>query len=190
MSDATNLPAVQGEGGELDTGGGYYGDGGPKGSTPSQPVATPKPAGSGEYRDFELPPGTTVDKEGLEAFTALARDARLTQEQAQRFLDLGVKREQAAAARQLQAFVDLQTRWVSEIKSDAEIGGSRLDETRNTCAQAITRLAIPGLREALDLTGAGNSPAVVKLMVRVGQMLGVRPAPQASGYYGAGGPKQ
>ncbi|HYD04116.1 MAG TPA: hypothetical protein VEC60_00235, partial [Reyranella sp.] len=32
-------------------------------------------------------------------------------------------------------------------------------------------LAVPGLREALSFTGAGNHPAVVKAFVRLGEMI-------------------
>ena len=40
-----------------------------------------------------------------------------------------------------------------------------------SAARAIDRLGVPGLREALDLTGAGNHPAIVKAFVRLGQMV-------------------
>jgi len=35
----------------------------------------------------------------------------------------------------------------------------------------IDRLGVPGLKEALNLTGAGNNPAIVKAFVRLGQMV-------------------
>ena len=127
---------------------------------------TPAPAEIA-YGDFTLPEGATLDAAALDLF----REARLPQEAAQKFIDLAVSREQAATARGVQAFVDLQTKWVSEIKADPEIGGERFRASVALAGRAIDRLGVPGLREALDLTGAGNNPAIVKAFVRLGQMV-------------------
>jgi hypothetical protein len=123
------------------------------------------------YGDFSLPEGATVDPEALKAASTLFADSGLNQEQAQKFIDLAVSREKSQAEAGLRAFVDLQTKWVSEIKADPEIGGDRLQATVASAARAIDRLAIPGLREALDLTGAGNNPAIVRAFARIGQLI-------------------
>ena len=123
------------------------------------------------YGEFKLPDGATVDGESLEHATALFKEAGLPQEQAQKFIDLALSREQAAATRGVQAFVDLQTKWVSEIKADPEIGGTRFEASMASAGRAIDRLGVPGLKEALNLTGAGNNPAIVKAFVRLGQMV-------------------
>ena len=123
------------------------------------------------YGDFKLPAGVSVDGDSLKAASDLFAASGLDQDQAQKFIDLAVSREQAAARKGLQAFVDLQNKWVSEIKADPNIGGEKLQATIASATRAIDRLAIPGLREALDLTGAGNNPAIVKAFVRLGQMV-------------------
>src|SRR5260370_460126 len=133
---------------------------------------------------------------------ALVKEARLRQAQAQKFSDLAVSREQAAAPTGVQAFVELQNKWVSEVKADPDIGGDKLVASLATAARAIDRLGVPGLKEALDLTGAGNHPAVVKAFVRLGQMVSEdrfapgnhappsAPATPAEATYGRDGPKQ
>jgi hypothetical protein len=123
------------------------------------------------YRDFKLPEGATVDDDSLKSASTLFADSGLSQEQAQKFIDLAVSREKAQAESGLRAFVDLQNKWVSEIKADPDIGGERLQATIASATRAIDRLAIPGLREALDLTGAGNNPAIVKAFARIGQLI-------------------
>ena len=123
------------------------------------------------YSDFKLPEGATVDGDSLKAASTLFADSGLSQEQAQKFIDLAVSREKAQAESGLRAFVDLQNKWVSEIKADPDIGGERLQATIASATRAIDRLAVPGLREALDLTGAGNNPAIVKAFARIGQMI-------------------
>lgn len=151
----------------------------PEGAGPARPT----------YTDFKLPDGFTADETALKAASDLFADSGLSQEQAQKFIDLAASREKAAAQAGVQAFADLQTRWVSEIKADPEIGGDRLQASIASAARAIDRLAVPGLREALDLTGAGNNPAIVKAFARLGQLIaedrfrpgnGAPPNPQRS----------
>jgi hypothetical protein len=124
-----------------------------------------------EYTEFKLPDDVSVDADALASARELFSEARLPQEQAQKFIDLAVSREQAAAERGQRAFVELQNKWVSEIKADPDIGGARLNASLAAAARAIDRLGVPGLKEALSLTGAGNNPAVVKAFVRLGQMI-------------------
>lgn len=137
----------------------------------SEPALLASAAEPAAYEAFKLSEGATVDADQLAAATELFRASALDQEQAQKFIDLAVSREQAAARKGQQAFVDLQNKWVSEIKADPDIGGMRLTASLASASRAIDRLGVPGLREALNLTGAGNHPAVVKAFVRLGQMI-------------------
>jgi hypothetical protein len=152
------------------------------------------------YTDFTLPEGMTIDAPAMEAASALFKESGLSQEQAQKFIDLATSRELAAATKGVQAYADLQNKWVSEIKADPEIGGSKLDATVASCKLVIDRLAIPGLKDAMNLTGAGNNPAIVKAFARLGKMMSedkfasgnsaeTNPKNQTPNYYGDG-PKQ
>ena len=123
------------------------------------------------YEPFALPEGMSVEPEALEQAHALFAESRLPQKQAQRFIDLALAREKAAAERGVKAFHDLQAKWVAEIKADPEIGGERLGAAVASASRVLERLAIPGLREALNTTGAGNHPAIVKAFVRIGRLL-------------------
>ena len=128
----------------------------------------------------------TVDADSLKPATELFAETGLSQDQAQKFIDLAMARETAAAHKSVQAFVDLQNQWVSEIKADPDIGGDRLKASLASADRAIDRLNVPGLREALNFTGAGNHPAVVE-SVRAsraddrGRPLPARPARPAAG---------
>jgi hypothetical protein len=148
------------------------------GGTPRSEEATARPG----YTDFKLPEGVTFDPDSLRPAAELFAESGLSQEQAQKFIDLAMARESAAAQRGVQAFVDLQNRWVSEIKADPDIGGDRLKASLASAARAIDRLNVAGLREALDFTGAGNHPAIVRAFVRLGQLISedrFRPGPPA-----------
>ena len=137
---------------------------------PQQPIVETAPA-QPSYGEFKLPEGVTVDADSLRPATELFAETGLNQDQAQKFIDLAMARETAAAHKSVQAFVDLQNQWVSEIKADPDIGGDRLKSSLASANRAIDRLNVPGLREALNFTGAGNHPAIVKAFVRLGQMI-------------------
>ena len=149
------------------------------------------------YEAFTLPDGMTLDPAALEAAQALFGEAKLSQAQAQKFVDFALGRELAAQHRSLQAFQDLQERWVEEVKADPAIGGTKLNGALAHAARAIDRLGGSELRQALDLTGAGNHPAVVRAFVALGRLLAedrfapggnARPAPPrtpAETIYGA-----
>ncbi len=135
-----------------------------------QPIVEDAPTRP-SYGEFKLPEGVNVDAESLKPATELFAETGLSQDQAQKFIDLAMARETAAAHKSVQAFVDLQNQWVSEIKADPDIGGDRLKASLASANRAIDRLDVPGLREALNFTGAGNHPAIVKAFVRLGQMI-------------------
>lgn len=123
------------------------------------------------YTDFKMPEGVTVDPKVMGEATELFKEARLPQEAAQKFVDFHASQLKAAAEAQARAFVDLQTRWHGEVMADPEIGGSKWQDSASAANRLMDRLNIPGLKDALNLTGAGNHPAVVKAFVRLGQMV-------------------
>ena len=62
-------------------------------------------------------------------------------------------------------------KWAGEVKADPDIGGPRLSASVAAASRAIEWARVPGLKEALDFTGAGNNPAIVKAFGRFGQAL-------------------
>lgn len=130
-----------------------------------------KSASTPVYGEFKLPEGYAVDEKAMGEFAGLAKEAGLDQAQAQKFIDMASQREIAAANKGVQAFVDLQTKWHGEVMSDPEIGGAKWDATKASIDRLMDRLAIPGLREAMNLTGAGNNPAIVRSYARLAAMV-------------------
>lgn len=105
----------------------------------------------------------------LGAFTEAAGKMGLPQDQAQAIIDaLGPKLAEQIAApfKQWQTTNDA---WVNEVKADPEIGGANFDAMRSTIAKVLDdpHYADPQLRQALDMTGAGNNPAVIRTLYRL-----------------------
>ena len=129
----------------------------PAASAPSM-LGSDAPEPAPTYGDFKLPEGASVDDDSLKAASALFADSGLSQEQAQKFIDLAVSREQVAARKGVQAFVDLQTKWVSEIKADPDIGGDKFQATIASAARAIDRLARSGTSRGARPHRRGQQP--------------------------------
>ena len=75
----------------------------------------------------------------------------------------------------------MQTKWQAEVKADPEIGGTKYDQSVATAAAVFVpgesnpfvkdAVEAKGLKEALNATGAGNNPAIVRLFVKMGTLL-------------------
>ena len=116
-----------------------------------------------------------VDAEGLSAFQAAAKEAGLTQAQFQALGEHGARvvAQQIARAQSepYKLWHDTQRAWQDEVKADPDIGGAKLPESLSFSARAIDALGGDALRQALNITGAGNNPAIVRAMVRMGRMM-------------------
>lgn len=119
----------------------------------------------------------TVDAEQLQAFKDAAAGAKLTQEQAQAFVDQHAAALQKAATAPYEQWRDTQEAWQKEIKADPEFGGAHLEkETIPAIARAIKAFspdaaAEAKLREAFHFTGAGNNPEMIRFMARIGKAM-------------------
>jgi hypothetical protein len=71
--------------------------------------------------------------------------------------------------RQISAAQDRQKAWVTEVKSDPELGGSRFEQARTAAQKALNRFGTPELRRTLDELWVGNNPQLFRFFVRVGQ---------------------
>lgn len=136
------------------------------GETP--PVA---PAAKVEYKDFTLPSGLEVDAATLGEFKTLASELGLSQEAAQKLVDFQGTRLAAIAEAPYNLWRDTQKTWQGEVKADPELGGKNFDTMKSTVAKALDQFGDPKVREALDFTGAGNNPAIIRTMYRMAQKL-------------------
>jgi hypothetical protein len=113
----------------------------------------------------------------MTAFKEAAAGAKLTQEQAQAFVDLHQQALQKAATAPYEQWRDTQKQWQDEIKADPEFGGAHMEkETIPAIARAIKAFspdadAEKALRQAFHFTGAGNHPEMIRFMARIGKSL-------------------
>ncbi len=123
------------------------------------------------YEPFALPQGVEVDSTALEEAQSLFAEARLSQPQAQKLVDLYAGKMNELVQRQISAAERRQTAWVAEVKNDPELGGRRFEQARAAAQRALNRFGTPELRRTLDELWVGNNPQLFRFFARVGQAL-------------------
>lgn len=117
--------------------------------------------------EFKLPDGMELDTAARDAFIPLAKELKLSPEQAQKFVDLKV----ADVQRQAEAWQSQQAQWVDQVKADAEVGGDNLEKSLAYAKAAVDFIGDPELTKLLNTTGYGNHPTLVKAFVKIGKQL-------------------
>ena len=115
----------------------------------------------------------------LEAFTPIAKDLGLTNEQAQKLATFHNDQVQALLTAQTQvqseAWANVQKQWVSDARADKEYGhlagGKTFDENMSMVAKAMQQFGTPALNKALVDSGMGNHPEIARMMFRVGKAI-------------------
>lgn len=133
--------------------------------------AAPAPAEPIQYGEFKVPEGMQVDTAGLEQFKGIASELRIPQDKAQELVSLYASRIQEAQVQSAQAQRQQAEAMVAAVKADPEIGGPKLQATLQHAAVAIDKFGGPELKAALNQTGAGNHPEIIRFFNRIGQAL-------------------
>ena len=129
--------------------------------------------------DFTMPAGFQADDKKLSDFKSFAQDNGLNQAQAQAIVDYYAE-SQKADAEKVQAATEatqrdyetLHSEWETQRLADKEIGGDHAKAAIQNGARAIKAYGTPELIDALNLTGAGNHPEIVRFFARVGATVG------------------
>ena len=129
---------------------------------PNDPPADDKPAGAPEfYEDFAMPEGFSFDKESAGDFLTVAKDMNLTQEQAQKLVDLyGSRMLGQQEAQQAQA-----EQWAVESKKTFK--PAEIDLANKT----LGKFADAEFISLLTATGLGNHPKMVGLFKNIGAQM-------------------
>ena len=124
-----------------------------------------------EYSEFQLPEDMQVDATILDKATPLFKEAGLTQEQAQQFVDIYAEQIQNHQTAQVEAFNQLRQGWQESSKNDSEFGGDKFDESIADARVALDKLGTPELVKLLNETGVGDHPEVIRLMKNIGSLI-------------------
>lgn len=118
-----------------------------------------------------------ADPAMVEAFTPVAKELGLTNDQAQKLATFHQEQVDALLASQTkvqgEAWAGVQKEWVASARADTEFGhlagGKTFDENGALIAKGLATFGTPELNKALIDSGMGNHPEVARFFYRVGK---------------------
>ncbi len=157
-------------------------DKGTEGQTDEEKAAAEKAAAEAAehapeaYEEFKVPEGTEVDAGVLEEFQTLAKEFDLSQEKAQKLIDLQAsfieKVHAGIEERNLKVWEKMRGDWLVDAKKDKGIGGQEFAANVDLAKRALSQFGTPELVELFETFGFGNHPEIIRFTSRVGAALG------------------
>ena len=134
-----------------------------KGSDDDDDDVAPEPV---TMEGIELPEGIEIPEDSQAPFLELMNDQSLSRtELVNKLLEMQGEALKESAQESLKAWVDIREGWRTEAKALPEIGGDKFEET---VAAIKTGLEAAGATDeafaALDATGAGDNPHLIKVL--------------------------
>ena len=122
--------------------------------------------------DFKesIPEGVELDEALTKDYTELAKSMNMTNEQANKMAQFGFKyAEQVANAVHEQRSAEVKA-WGESAKAEMGANFEKVMSTAGAGIEAVERV-VPGIRQALNVTGAGNRIEVIKAFEMLGQLV-------------------
>ena len=166
----------------------------PPESAPSEGVTTPvttpvnadgtqetSQAGTKEETKAETKPESKVpdsydlkglDAEGLKSFEPIFKEVGLSQEQAQKLVDLYGQKQASFVDEQKTIWEKQQSTWIDEFKADKVFGGANTDASVQAAEKAWRHFGTAEDIRLVHQFGLANFPPLVKILARVGKEMG------------------
>ena len=123
-----------------------------------------------DFSKVQLPEGYTLNEEESKQFVDVIKDMGLNNEQAGAIVKYGTEYGKRLVDAVVKEHDDMIKEWGEKAKT--ELGA---DLQKHLGYAAVARDKFPGLKEALDETGAGNRVEVIKAMSKLGELLSSDP---------------
>ena len=138
--------------------------------------------------EFKAPEGYEIDAKVVADAEPIFKELGLTNEQGQKLVDIYAKHSVETANQAQKAYEDFRTDLRNKVVADPAIGDGKeglRPEVKANIARAIDSVgdakAVTALKEALDLTGAGDHPAILGAFNALGKLLSEGTAVRAGG---------
>lgn len=145
------------------------------GGTGSTQTAEPKQEEQVEY-DFKatIPEGYELDEAITKEYSEIARSMNLTNEQANQVAAFGIKYAQQAVDAVRAEQNALVGKWGEAAKAEMGANLNTIMSTAGAGIEAVEK-AVPGIRQALNETGAGNRIEVIRAFEMLGKLVQADP---------------
>jgi hypothetical protein len=132
------------------------------------PKDAPKTGAPEKYTDFKLPDGLKFDPALVEPFNAVAKELGLSQDGAQKIVDLQAQSVKAEIDARLDGFNKQVEGWGEASK---KLFGTDFEKQFGLAAKAVERFGDADLKTLLRESGLGNHPSIIKAFNKIGAMM-------------------
>nr|DAL05338.1 MAG TPA: putative protease [Caudoviricetes sp.] len=112
-----------------------------------------------------------LSKDQVKEIEAYARQQGFSNDQAQALLDREQKQLSSYKESLHKEFDATTQKWVEDLKADKEIGGDNFPKSVEIAKRVVDRFASESFKKALNETGFGNHPELVRTFVKIGQAM-------------------
>ena len=148
------------------------GDGIQETSQPETKEVTKAESKVPEAYDLKAPDGAGLDAEGLKSFEPIFKEVGLSQEQAQKLVNLYGEKQASFVEEQKGIWEKQQSTWIDEFKSDKAFGGANTDASVQAAEKAWRHFGTAEDIRLVHQFGLANFPPLVKILARVGKEMG------------------
>ncbi len=149
--------------------------------TPADTSSASEPTVPEAYK-LQLPDDSLLDASALDRVTELAKSLKVTSDESAQAIALALHTEVAGYQQQLmEANAKGGELWKARVQemeqaalSDPDIGGTteKLQQSVQQSRQVLDRFGDAGVRDFLEETGLGSSPALIKMLTRIYRAMG------------------
>lgn len=118
--------------------------------------------------ELKLPENSQLKQEAVDSLVEYARANGLSQTQAQSLLEREAKQHEAFTQQSVEQLKQQSEVWVSELKDDDNFGGHNFDKNIAAAKLVVDKFGDDNLKQALNSTGLGNHPGLVKMLAQIG----------------------
>jgi hypothetical protein len=120
---------------------------------------------------FETDEDSPLTDEHLSKIAQIAKERNLSNEEAQALVDM-----QEEAFKGFQSSIEKQVeentkQWFEDAKNDPEFGKDKFEKSAELAKRVIDRYATDEFKQAVNETGLGNHPELLRLFVRIGNAM-------------------
>ena len=149
-----------------------------------------QPQGAPEAYDFKasIPEGVELDEALTKDFSEIARGMNLTNEQANQIAQFGFKYGEQIANKVREQYAAEVTKWGEAAKAEMGANFNSIMATAGAGIEAVEKV-VPGIRQALNETGAGNRIEIIRMCEMLGRLVQADPGKLVD-VTGSGGAKE
>lgn len=124
-----------------------------------------------EKYDLKIPKDSLLEKDQVEEIETFAKQQGFSNDQAQELLNREEKLLSGYKETLHQEFEEKTSQWLEDIKSDKQLGGDNYKKNIATATRVVDRFATDDFKKALNESGFGNHPELVRTFVKIGNAM-------------------